>query len=118
MGSSRMVVEQTGNKLVVSSYRLNREGEEVVSTSTYTLDGKECENSSEFRTQVSVAKWAKDGKSLIINSTVTMSRGDREFTMESSATWSLQGENLVIESIRSTPRGEMESKAVYDRVKK
>jgi hypothetical protein len=117
MGSFRMVVEQTGDKLIVHSYRLNREGDEIVSTSTYTLDGKECENSSEFRTEVSAARRAKDGKSLIINSTVTMSRGDREFTWESSAIWSQQGENLVIESVRSTPRGERESKAVYDRVK-
>ena len=118
MGYSKMVVEQSENKLVVNAYRQNRDGEEVVTASTYTLDGKECENAGNFGTRISVAKWAKDGKSLVINSTMTGERGGEQFTMESSETWSIQDGNLVIESVRSTPRGERQSKTVYDKVVK
>jgi dipeptidyl aminopeptidase/acylaminoacyl peptidase len=115
MAASRMVVEQKDNKLVVEAFRQNRDGEEVSTVSTYTLDGKESKNETNFGTTVSVAKWSKDGKTLTIESTMTMSRGDREFTIESTAVWSLEKDTLMIETTRSTPRGERTSKAVYDK---
>ena len=116
-GSSKMVVEQKENLLTVETFRTNRDGEEMSTVSKYTLDGKECDNSTERRTETSTATWSKDGKKLVIESTMTMYRQDQEFTMESTQTWSIAKDVLTIESVRSTPMGEMTSKAVYDRAK-
>ena len=113
--SSKMIVTQEDNKLVVEAFRQNRDGDEVSTVSTYTLDGKECENETNFGTSVSVAEWSKDGKILTISSTMTMSRGDREFTIDSTEEWSMEEGTLVIEATRTTPRGDMTSKAVYDK---
>jgi len=114
-GYSKMVVEQIDNKLIVETFRNNRDGEETSNKNTHTLDGKKCKNDSNFGTAVSTVNWAKDGKSLTIKSTRTFSRGDREFTMESTEKWSLDKDVLTIETNRSTPRGERKSKAVYEK---
>ncbi len=118
MGVSKMTVEQKGDKLIVESFRKNRDGDEVSSKNTYTLDGKKCKNEGNFGTTESIVKWGKDGKMLTIESTMKFSRGDREMTMESTEKWSLDNGVLTVETTRSTPRGERTSKAVYDKVKK
>jgi len=118
MIASKMVVEQEDNKLVVEAFRTNRDGEEVSTVSTYTLDGKECKNESNYRTSVSVAEWSEDGKTLTISSTITFSRSGREFTMESTEIWSLDKQTLSVETTRSTSRGERTSKGVYDKSEK
>ena len=117
MMPSKMVVLQEENKLVVESFRKNREGEEVSRESTYTLDGTECENESNFGKQVSWVYLSSDGKKIEFESTMTMSRGDMEFTIESEEEWILAGDVLTIKSTRSTPRGEMNTTSVYERVK-
>lgn len=117
-GYSKMVVEQQDNKFIVETFRKNMEGEQVSNKNTYTLDGKKNKNDTNFGTMVSTANWAKDGKTLTIKSTRTISRGDREFTMESTEKWSLDNDTLVIETTRSTPRGERKSKAVYEKAGK
>lgn len=113
--SSKLNVEQEKDQLTVESFRRNRDGEEVSSETTYLLDGKEHEIPSNFGSQVSTAEWSSDGETLTISSTITMSRGGSEFTMESTEEWSLNDGFLIIESTRSTPRGEMTSKAVYEK---
>lgn len=118
MAASKMVVEHEDNKLVVEAFRTNRDGEEVSMVTTYTLDGKECKNESEYRKMVSVAEWSEEGKMLTISSTITMSRGDREFTMESIEKWSLEQETLGIDRTISTSRGERTSKVVYNKSEK
>jgi hypothetical protein len=115
MSASKMVVEQKEGKLVVEAFRTNRDGEEVSTASTYTLDGKECKNESENRTSVSVAKWSEDGKALTISSKMTFSRSGQEFTMESVEIWSLAEKTLTIETTRTSSRGERKSKAVYEK---
>jgi len=118
MGPSKMIVDQKENELFVETLLHNPEGEEFSIKSTYTLDGKKSKNDSNFGTRVSVAKWSKDGKTLKIESTMTMFREDREFTMESTEKWSLDEDTLIIETTRSTPMGEITSKAVYNKMNK
>jgi hypothetical protein len=113
MAINKMNVTQEDNKLTVESFRTNRDGEEISTTDVYTLDGKKCENKSENRTSVSTADWEEKGKSLLIITKMTFSRGDRSFTMDSETTWSIAEGNLILDSVRSTPRGEMKSKLVY-----
>ena len=116
MGAAKMSVAHTENELIVETLRQSRDGEEFSMKSTYTLDGKKSKNDSNFGDRVSTARWSKDGKTLTIASTMTMFRGDQEFTMESTEKWSLDEGTLIIETTRSTPMGERTSKAVYDRV--
>ncbi len=118
MGGTKLIVEQKENELLVKRLMPNPEGEEFSIKSTYTLDGKKCKNDTDFGTRVSTAKWSKDGKMLTIESTMTMYRGDEEFTMESTEKWSMDDNMLTIETTRSTPMGERTSKAVYDKVEK
>ena len=113
MMASKMVVEQKGEKLVVESFRTNRDGEEVSTELTYTLDGKECKNEDDFRKTVSVAEWSEDGDILTITSKINISRGGNEFTMESIEKWSMDKKKLIIDSTISTSRGERTRKAVY-----
>jgi len=115
MLASKMMIEQKDNQLVVETFRKNRDGEDVSTKATYTLDGKKCKNDSNWGTRESTANWSKDAKMLIIESTRNMSRGDREFTMESTEKWSLEQNVLTIETTRSTPMGERTSKVVYDK---
>ncbi len=44
MLASKMLIEQKDGKLVVETFRKNREGEEISTKSTYTLNGKKCKN--------------------------------------------------------------------------
>ncbi len=118
MGGSKMIVVQKDNELAVETLFPNPEGEEFSIKSTYTLDGKKSKNDSNFGTRVSTATWSKDGKTLTIESIMTMFRDDQEFSMESIEKWSLDGNMLTIETTRSTPMGDRTSKAVYDRTEK
>ncbi len=115
MSPSKLIIEQKENQLVVKAFRKNRSGEDVTTESTYALDGKKSENKRGFGKQVSVTEWSEDGQTLKISSTMTMSRGDRKFTMESTETWALSKSTLIIETTRSTPMGEMTSKLVYEK---
>ncbi len=115
LSASKMVIAQEENKLTVEAFRQDFEGNEISTVSAYTLDGKESKNVSDFGTTTSVANWSEDGKTISIKSSMTMSRGDQTFTMESTEKYSLDKNMLVIETTRSTPMGDMTSKAVYDK---
>ncbi len=118
MAADKMIIEQKEKELVVESFRKNRNGEDISTKLTYRLDGKKSKNDLAFGEQVSVAKWSKDGKTLIIESTMEISRRNREFTIESTQKWTLENGLLKIESTRSTPRGEGKSKLIYTKVVK
>ncbi|HUU26960.1 MAG TPA: hypothetical protein VM123_04040 [archaeon] len=115
MPASKMNVEQKDNKLTVEDFRTNRDGEEVSTVSTYTLDGKECKNESSNRTSVSTASWSEDKKSLTISSAIAISRGGQEFNMKSTEIWSLTEGILTIKATRSSQMGERTTTAVYNK---
>ena len=117
MGASKMVIQHDGDKFIVESFRQNRDGDEIATKVTYTLDGKKVKSENERGSSVSVAKWGKDGKTVTIISERTMGRGGQNFTMETTQTWSLKDNTLIIDSIMSSQRGDRESKAVYDKAK-
>lgn len=116
MMAAKMIIEQKDKQLVVETFRKNRDGEDVSNKSTYTLDGKKCKNESTWGVRELTVTWSKDGNMLIIESTMKMSRGDRDFTMESTEKWSMDKNVLTIETTRSTPMGERTSKAIYNKV--
>lgn len=115
MNPTRIIITQEENKMTVETFRQGFDGSEMSMVSEYTLDGETCENTSNFGTSTSVANWSDDGGELTVQTSMTMSRGDQTFTMESTEVYSLEDDMLVIETTSSTPMGDMTSKAVYDR---
>ncbi len=115
MGASSLIISQEENELTVETVRLGFDGSEMSMVSTYTLDGKSGTNTSDFGSTTYVANWSDDGQMLTIESSMTMSRGDQSFTMDTTEAYSLADGKLVVETTRSTPMGDMTSKAVYDK---
>lgn len=114
--SSKLNVDLQDNVLIVETFRVNRNGEETSNKLFYQLNGKESHNSSNFGEIVSNVKIGEDG-SLIIKSTMTISRNGNDMTVDSEETWNLTEGALIIKSTRSTPMGSMESKGFYDKTK-
>ena len=115
MLATKLVVTQKGNDLSVETFRQNRDGDEVSTTSKYTLDGKECKNGEDSRQSVSTASWSEDGKILTISSEITISRNGQEFNLKMVEKWSMADGTLIIEGTRTSQRGERITKAVYNK---
>ncbi len=116
MASSKLVVKQEKDKIVIERTGQGRGGETFTQKEELTLDGKE--NKVEGfggRERTVVVKWTDEGKTLTISSRMIFERNGEEFEMKSSEVWSLdnEGKDLVINSTRNTPRGERKSKLVY-----
>ena len=111
-GGGDMGVKQEANLLTVERTRTNRDGEEVKTTSKYTLDGKESTNTFGQGESKSTAKWSADGKSLTI--VTKMSFNGNDFT--STEIWTLKdAKTLSIDSTRpNRDGGEMKTTRVYD----
>lgn len=112
-GGGDMVVKQEANLLTVERTRTNRDGEEMKTTSKYTLDGKESTNAFGQGESKSTAKWSSDGKSLTI--VTKMSFNGNDFT--STEVWTLKdSKTLSIDSTRpNRDGGEMKTTRVYDK---
>ncbi len=112
----QMTIKQTDAKLVIERTMKNREGEDVTTTETFTLDGKECVNESRMGEKTTVCKWSKDGKQLTMESLQVMNRNGESMEMKSVEVFSLEDGSLVIDSTRETPRGERKTKMAYDKI--
>jgi hypothetical protein len=112
--ASQLSIKQSNNQLVIERTMKNRQGEDVTTTETYTLDGKECVNESRMGEKTTVCKWSADGKTLSMESLQVFNRDGQSMEMKSVEVLSLDGKSLIIESTVETPRGERKSKTVYD----
>jgi hypothetical protein len=115
--AGKMVIKQTGDKMVIERTSKNREGEEVTNEETYTLDGKECTNESRMGEKTTICKWSADGKTLTMESVRVFNREGQSFEMKSVEifTLSADGKLLTIDSTSNTPRGERKTKLAYDK---
>jgi hypothetical protein len=112
--ASQMVITQDGNNLTFESARKNQDGEDVKSTSKFTLDGKECANQGGFgnSTRKSVVTWSADGKTL--NFAHTMNFNDNEF--KSSESWKLNDDKtLSVLTVMNFQGEERKTTNVYDK---
>jgi len=117
MATNKMIIDHKEN-LKIERHSVNRDGDEVTTEETLTLDGKECKNETNRGESVSKAKLSGDDKNLQIESTITFQGRNGEFQMDSKQTWSLEenGNVLVIDQTMTTPRGERSRKFYYDKV--
>lgn len=112
-GGGNFVAKQEANLLTVERTRQNQDGQNVTTTSKYTLDGKETVNSTGRGDSKSTAKWSADGKSLTIVTISSFNGEERKSTEE----WTLtDAKTLSIVSTRpGRDGGETKSTRVYDK---
>lgn len=113
-GGGDFTVKQESNLMTVERTINAPDGTTSTSTSKYTLDGKECLNSSRMGESKSTATWSADGKKLTIKTTRTMNRGGESRTVTSTEVWSLADpKTLTIEMTMPSPQGERKLRSVY-----
>ena len=116
MGVGNLSAKQEANLLTVERTRTGQDGQPVVMTMKYTLDGKESINTSPRGDSKSVAKWAADGKSLTIETTRTFDMNGESRTMKSTEVWTLtDSKTLTVASTRQGMNGEVKATLVYDK---
>jgi hypothetical protein len=115
-GGGNFVATQDANLLTVDRTRPDQNGTQQTITSKYTLDGKECVNTSGMGDSKSVATWAADGKSLTIVTNRTFDRNGQSMTMKTTEVWTLTSPtSLSIISTRTSQNGDRTSTMVYDK---
>lgn len=111
-----LVAKQEANLLTVERTRTGQDGQPTTMIMNYTLDGKECTNTSPRGESKSVANWSPDGKSLAIETSGTMDRNGESVTMKSTETWTLtDAKTLTVASARQDPDGDVKITMVYDK---
>ncbi|MGC1389730.1 MAG: hypothetical protein WA816_01725 [Bacteroidales bacterium] len=116
MGGGNFVATQEANLLTVVRTRPGQDSQPTTTTMKYTLDGKECVNTTPRGDVKSVAKWSADGKSLTIETTRTMENNGESRTMKSTEVWVLTDpKTLTISSTRQSPNGDVKSNMVYEK---
>jgi hypothetical protein len=116
MGGGNFIAKQEGNLLNVERTRTNQNGETVTTNMKYTLDGKECVNTSPRGESKSVATWSADGKTLTISTARTFEMNGEKVNMKSVESWVLTSPKMItIQSTASTPNGERKMTLIYDK---
>jgi hypothetical protein len=118
--ASRLTVQQEGINMSIKRVSRGQSGEDFVTEEKFTLDGKECENTTfGDRVRTSVATWSEGGTVLTITSTMVFEREGEQMEMKSSEAWKLVEEGIALEitSTSSSPRGEMKQIYGYDKIK-
>jgi hypothetical protein len=115
-GASKLVITQDGNNLTVARDRTNQNGENVTTTDKYTLDGKECVNTSGRGPSKSFVTWSADGKNLNFAVTRTFERDGQTTEMKSSEVWTLtDASTLSLVSTMNFQGEERKTTFVYDK---
>lgn len=110
-GGGSFVAKQEANLLTVERTR----GDQTI-TSKYTLDGKECVNSTGRGESKSTATWSADGKSLKIVTTRSFSRDGQTREIKSTEEWTLTSPSVLsIVTTTPTQSGERKTTMVYDK---
>jgi len=115
-GGGNFIAKQEGNLLTVERSRTNQNGKTTKTESKYTLDGKECVNTTGRGESKSTATWSADGKTLkiVTNSTFTTNGESRK--MKSTEEWTLKdARTLSVKTTRASKNGDRVSTIVYDK---
>ena len=118
MAASLLVITQDGNTLSYESTRKNRDGEDVKSTSKFTLDGKESVNPAGFgsNNRNSVVTWSADNKTLNFAHTMKFERDGETQEFKSTESWKLNdAKTLSVETIMNFQGEERKTTNVYDK---
>jgi hypothetical protein len=114
---SLITITQDGINLTAENTRKNQNGEDVKSTSKYTLDGKECSNVAFGNsTRKSVLTWSADGKTLLFAHTMNFERDGATQEFKSTESWKLNDDKtLSVETVMNFQGEERKTANVYDK---
>lgn len=115
---SKMTVDQKGNDVTFTRIGTSPDGSQVSTSETITGDGKVSETTlANAGKKSSTLKWAADGATFTINSTINIDANGQSFTLTVVETWSLSadGKTLTLDDALTTPQGDINIKAVYDK---
>lgn len=115
-GGGNFIAKQEGNLLTVERSRTNQNGKTNKTESRYTLDGKECVNTTGRGESKSTATWSPDGKTLKIVTNSTFTTNGESRTMKSTEEWSLKDASILsVKTTRASKSGDRVSTIVYDK---
>jgi hypothetical protein len=115
-GGGNFVAKQEADLLTVERTRPDQSGQQVTTSTKYTLDGKESVNTTGMGESKSVATWSADGNTLTIVTNRTFDRNGQSMTMKTTEVWTLTSPTtLTIVSTRTSPNGDRTSTMVYDK---
>ena len=92
----RMKVDQDGDILFVKKYNIVEWDDERITNEEIDLTGGEMRSRVFNSPRISTARWNEEPGSLIISSTVTLSRGGNTIEMKSSEEWQLAGDGNTL----------------------
>jgi hypothetical protein len=110
-------MNQKKNLLVIETTQLKPDGEKIILTEKYTLDGKEKENISRDRAKKSTVTLADNKKSFTIQSESIVKRDGKKinFSMEEIFVLSADGRNLTLDTKSSSQKGEYHAILAFDK---
>jgi hypothetical protein len=114
--ASQLTITQDGNNLSVDRVRTNQNGETTTTTEKFTLDGKECVNTSQRGPSKAVVTWSADGKALNFAISRTFERDGQTNEFKSTEIWTLTDPNtLSLTSVMNFQGEERKTTYVYDK---
>jgi hypothetical protein len=114
--ATQLTVAQDGNNLSVDRVRTNQDGEEITTSEKFTMDGKECVNTTGRGPSKAFVTWSDDGKTLNFSITRTFDRDGETIEMKSTEVWTLtDAKTLSVFSTFTTQDGERKTTLVYDK---
>jgi hypothetical protein len=112
MAPAEITIVQNANEISIERHT-DFQGQQMVTTEKYTLDGKECINPGFMEMQKkSTATWDEATKSLKIVSKIEMDGNE----IKQLEVLKLDGGNLLYDSSSSSSFGDMSENIVYDKV--
>jgi mannan endo-1,4-beta-mannosidase len=113
----KIAIAQDGLELSISRTVVLEYADDRIIEERLALDGKEYRSEFMNFPRISTAQFNEGGDTLVINSKVTMPRGNQTFEMDSKETWTLeeQGAILSIQQYSSSPWGERNIRMVFNR---
>lgn len=117
MAAKSLTIVQQANDLTVDRTQDSRDGEEMKTTSKYTLDGKECANTGIMNSKLkSTVTWSADKATLSFANTMVFDRDGDPMEIKSTEAWKLtDAKTLSIASQSTTPMGDTSVTLVYDK---
>jgi hypothetical protein len=118
MAAKKLKLNGQTDSLSIQRTATSQDGNEVTMNERLTFDGKETESTLFTNSKKkSTAKWSDDGKSLNVNSTITLDRNGETIEIKVTETWKLadDGKALTIESTSNSSFGTNTMKLVYDK---
>jgi hypothetical protein len=113
----RMRIEQIDDTLKIEKTFIVEWGNNRQELENLPLDGTALKSTIWNAPRVTTASWTEKKDSLLVKSTITFSRGDAKFKIQSKTTWTLKqrGNLLSVQLTADTFQGKRNTTMIYTR---